>query len=231
MPTAGALKWDQIGEKKYEMGVSKGVLYKKDKTTGKWLGVAWNGLTSVSASPDGGDANDQYADNIKYGSIRGAESFGGSIEAFTSPKEFDSCDGSREVSKGITIGQQTREMFRLCYRSEQGNDELGNDYGYKIHIVYGCTCSPTERTHETINDNPDMETLSWDFDSTPIDVTGYKPTSEMTIDSTLFVSEAEKATLKKLEDILYGADANTEAGTSATIPECPDPDDLLALIA
>ena len=229
---AGALKWDQIGEKKYEMGVSQGVLYKYDKTAQKWLGVAWNGLTSVSASPDGGDANDQYADNIKYGSIRGAESYGGSIEAFTSPREFDSCDGSREVAKGISIGQQTREMFRLCYRSEQGNDELGNDYGYKIHIVYGCTCSPTERTHETINDNPDMETLSWDFDSTPIDVTGYKPTSEIVIDSTLFTTVAEKAVLKSIEDVLYGVDADSTANpaVTATTPECPDPDDLFKLI-
>lgn len=232
MANAGALKWDQVGEKKYEMGVSKGVLYKKDKTTGKWLGVAWNGLTSVSASPDGGDANDQYADNIKYGSIRGAESYGGSIEAFTSPKEFDSCDGTRSLEgiPGITVGQQPREMFRLCYRSEQGNDELGQEYGYKLHLIYGCTCSPTERTHETINDNPDMETLSWDFDSTPIDVTGYKPTSEITIDSTLFKTEADKAILKEIEDLLYGVDANTEAGTAATVAELPDPDDLFALI-
>ena len=227
----GALKWDQIGEKKYEMGVSKGVLYRKDKTSGKWIGVAWNGLTSVSASPDGGDANDQYADNIKYGSIRGAENYGGSIEAFTSPKEFDACDGSAEVMPGINIGQQPREMFRLCYRSEQGNDEDGQNYGYKLHLVYGCTCSPTERTHETINDNPDMETLSWDFDSTPIDVTGYKPTSEITIDSTLFKTEAEKATLKAIEDILYGTDADTTAGTAGTQPEMPDPDDLFDMIA
>ena len=226
-----ALKWDQIGEKKYEMGVSKGVLYKKDKTSGKWIGVAWNGLTSVSADPEGGDANDQYADNIKYGSIRGAENYGGTIEAFTSPKEFDSCDGSVEVMPGITIGQQPREMFRLCYRSEQGNDELGQNYGYKIHLIYGCTCSPTSRTHETINDNPDMESLSWDFDSTPIDVTGYKPASELTIDSTLFKTEAEKETLKAIEDILYGTDADTEAGKSATVAEMPDPDDLFELIA
>lgn len=222
------LKWDQIGEKKYEMGVSKGVLYRKDATKNKWVGVAWNGLTSVSASPDGGDANDQYADNIKYGSLRGAESYGGTIEAFTSPKEFDACDGSVTVSTGITIGQQPREMFRLCYRSEQGNDEDGPTYGYKLHLVYGCTCSPSERTHETINDNPDFETLSWDFDSTPIDVTGHKPTSELTIDSTLFTTENDKAVLKAIEGILYGTDGTN--GADGTEAYMPDPDDLLDMI-
>lgn len=228
--TAGALKWDQVGEKKYEMGVSKGVLYKYDTTDHKWYGVAWNGLTSVSASPDGGDANDQYADNIKYGSIRGAESYGGTIEAFTSPKEFDSCDGSQEIATGVSVGQQPRETFRLCYRSEQGNDEKGQNYGYKIHCIYGCTCSPTERTHETINDNPDMETLSWDFDSTPVDVTGFKPTSELIIDSTQFTGETALAKLKLLEDKLYGVDADQTHSVAAAKPEMPDPDDLLDLI-
>lgn len=234
------LKWDQVGEKKYEMGVSRGVLYKKDKTSGKWLGVAWNGLTSVSASPDGGDANDQYADNIKYGSIRGAESYGGSIEAFTSPKEFDSCDGTQAAVvgsgnnavtfPGITLGQQPREMFRLCYRSEQGNDVDGQNYGYKLHLVYGCTCSPTERTHETINDNPDMETLSWDFDSTPVDVTGFKPVSEITIDSTMFKTSTELATLKKIEEILYGTDGDGTEQNPGTTAEMPDPNELFALL-
>lgn len=216
------LKWDQLGEKKYENGVSHGVLYKYDATKKKWIGVAWNGLTSVSASPEGGDANDQYADNIKYGSLRGAESFGGTIEAFTSPKEFDACDGSATVATGVTIGQQPREMFRFSYRTEQGNDQKGVNYGYKIHCIYGCTCSPSERTYETINDNPDFMSLSWDFDSTPVDVTGHKPTSELTIDSTLFTTQADEAKLQLILDALYG--------TAQDDAYMPDPDDLLDLI-
>ena len=216
------LVWDNLGEKKYENGVSHGVLYTWDSTANKWLGVAWNGLTSVSASPEGGDANDQYADNIKYGSMRGAESFGGTIEAFTSPKEFDACDGSVEVITGVSVHQQTRKMFRFCYRSEQGNDQAGANYGYKIHLVYGCTCSPSERTYETINDNPDMMTLSWDFDSTPIDVTGHKPTSEITIDSTRFTTTEQQAKLALLEAALYG--------TENSAAYMPDPDDLIDLI-
>ena len=223
MATTYPLKWDQRGEKKYQNGISKGVLYKKDPTTGKWIGVAWNGLTAVTESPEGAEKNDQYADNIKYASLRSAETFGGTIEAFTYPEEFESCDGSASLGDGkITIGQQTREMFRLCYRSEQGNDEEGANYGYKLHLVYGCTCSPSEKNYETINDNPDLTSMSWEFDSTPMDVTGHKPTSLLVIDSTKFVTQAEQELLGDIEDILYGVQ-----GTPA---ELPDPDDIIALL-
>ena len=218
----GALKWDQTGEKKYENGVSKGVLYKKDATSNKWIGVAWNGLTTVTESPEGADKTDLWADNIKYASMRAAETFGGTIEAYTYPEEFESCDGSAELAAGIIIHQQKRETFRLCYRTEQGNDELGADYGYKIHLVYGCTCSPSERSYETINDSPDAITFSWEFDTVPVDVTGFKQTSLIVIDSTKFKTEAEKAKLAKIEKALYGS-ADTE-------PYMPDPDDILTIL-
>jgi len=224
------LKWDQTGEKKYENGVSRGVLYKKDETTGKWLGVSWSGLTSVSESPEGADKNDIYADNIKYASMRGAETFGGTIEAYTYPEEFETCDGSAELMTGIVIHQQKRETFRLCYRTEQGNDEKGAAFGYKIHLVYGCTCSPSERSYETINDSPDAITFSWDFDSTPVDVTGHNQTSLIVIDSTKFKTEAEKAKLKKLEDALYGTDPDDQGG-EGTAAYMPDPDKIVELLS
>ncbi len=228
-PTVHLLKWDQTGEKKYENGISKGVLYKKNKTTNKWEGVAWNGLTSVTESPEGAEKTDLYADNIKYASMRSAETFGGTIEAYTYPAEFETCDGSASFGEGkISVGQQPRETFRLCYRTEQGNDEDGANYGYKLHLVYGCTCSPSEKAYETINDSPDAITFSWEFDTTPVDVTGYKQTSLIVIDSTKFVTEAEKDKLKAIEDILYGTPG--EQGGADTPAELPDPDDILALL-
>ena len=229
MATTYPLKWDQTGEKKYENGISKGVLYKKDKTSGKWIGVAWNGLTSVTESPEGAEKTDLYADNIKYASMRSAETFGGTIEAYTYPAEFETCDGSASVAGGkVAIGQQSRETFRLCYRTEQGNDEDGANYGYKLHLVYGCTCSPSEKAYETINDSPDAITFSWEFDTTPVDVTGYKQTSLIVIDSTKFVTQDEKDALADIEAVLYGAAG--EAGAAATPAELPDPDDILALL-
>ena len=219
-----ALVWDDTGNKKYENGISKGVLYKKQVVNNKdvWVGVAWNGLTSVSESPEGADKNDLYADNIKYASMRGAETFGGTIEAYTYPDEFESCDGTASLAFGAVIGQQKREMFRLCYRTEQGNDVDGADYGYKIHLVYGCTCSPSERSYETINDSPDAITFSWEFDSTPVAVNGHKPTSLITIDSTKFTNAADKKKLKALEDALYGTDSED--------PYMPDPDDVVTIL-
>ena len=216
------LTWDGIGQKKYENGVSQGVLYRKNGTTpAKWIGVAWNGLTSVTESPEGADKTDLWADNIKYASMRAAETFGGTIEAYTYPPEFEACNGEAELGTGVVIGQQSREAFGLSYRTEQGNDETPN-FGYKLHLVYNCTCSPSERAYETINDSPDAITLSWEFDSTPVAVTGHKPTSVMTIDSTRFKTEEEKAKLKALEDILYGtADAD---------PYLPMPDEVLKLL-
>ena len=217
MPETKRLHWDGTGEKKYENGVSQGVLYKKDETSNKWLGYAWNGLTSISESPEGADKTDLWADNIKYASMRAAETFGGTIEAYTYPPEFESCNGEATLAAGAVIGQQAREVFRLCYRTEQGNDE-STTYGYKLHLVYGCTCSPSERSYETINDSPDAITLSWEFDSTPVNVEGFRPTSIITVDST----RASSAGLTALENALYG--------TENTDPYMPDPDEVVDLL-
>lgn len=224
MPITYPLTWDDTGKRKFENGISHGVLYKKDATSGKWLGVPWNGLTSVSESPEGGDPNDLWADNIKYATLRGVEKFGGTIEAYTYPVEFESCDGSASLETGIIVGQQPREAFRLCYRTEQGDDENPNR-GYKLHLVYGCTCSPSERSYETINDSPDAITFSWEFDTNPVNVTGHKATSLIVIDSTT----VDSAKLTKLENILYGKAAN--GGEAAVPAELPDPDDLIAALA
>ena len=224
------LHWDATGEKKYETGVSKGVLYKKDTTSGKWLGVAWNGLTGVTESPDGAEKTDLYADNIKYASMRSAETFGGTIEAYTYPPEFASCNGEASLGTGIVIGQQDREAFGFCYRTEQGNDE-NPAFGYKLHLVYNCTCSPSERAYETINDSPDAITLSWEFDSNGINVTGHKQTYVLTIDSTAFNTEVLKAKLALIEDALYGVAADTEAGIAEAKPYLPTPDEIAAIMA
>lgn len=214
------LSWDGQGEKKYESGVSKGVLYKKNgENPAKWVGVAWNGLTSITESPDGAEKTDLYADNIKYASMRSAETFGGTIEAYTYPVEFESCDGSASLGSGITIGQQARDAFGLCYRTEQGDDTDPNA-GYKLHLVYNCTCSPSEKAYETINDSPDAITFSWEFDSTPVSVTGHKATSLLVIDSLAFNTEPLKAKLTEIENMLYGTD-NAE-------PYLPSPDEIAA---
>lgn len=226
MPTTYSLKWDQSGEKKYESGVSHGVLYKKENaSSNKWVGVAWNGLTSVTESPEGADKNDLYADNIKYASLRAAETFGGTIEAYTYPPEFEACNGEASLSDGIVIGQQVREPFGLCYRTEQGNDTQGQNYGYKLHLVYNCTCSPSERAYETINDSPDAITFSWEFDSTPVDVDGHKPTSCIVIDSTKVTS----ANMEKLEAALYGVAAS--GNDPAVDPYLPSPAQILEILA
>lgn len=221
-----ALEWDGQGQKQYEMGVSHGVLYKYDTTTQKWLGVAWNGLTSVTESPDGAEETELWADNIKYGSLRSAEKFGGSIEAYTYPDEFEGCDGLRSPVKGMTIGQQKRESFCLSYRTEIGND-LDPEAGYRLHLVYGATCSPSEKSYETINDSPDAITFSWDFDTTPIPVTGYKHTSHVCFDSTDFTTSAEIEKLEALEQILYGTPAGD--GVAEVPAELPLPDDIIEM--
>ena len=200
------LIWDATGMKQYELGVSKGVLFKYDSTAKKWKGVAWSGLISVTESPEGADETELWADNIKYGSLRSAEKFGGSIEAYTYPEEFEGCDGMARPVKGMTLGQQKREVFCLCYRTEIGNDQDA-EAGYRLHIVYNATCSPSEKQYETINDSPDAITFSWDFETTPINVTGYKPTSHISFDSTDFTTEAEKAKLTSLEEKLYGSES------------------------
>lgn len=229
---AGKLHWDGQGEKKYEAGVSQGVLYRYDSTTQKWLGVAWNGLTGVTESPDGAEKTDLYADNIKYASMRSAETFGGTIEAYTYPPEFAACNGEASLADGITIGQQPREAFCFCYRTEQGSDANPN-LGYKLHLVYNCTCSPSERAYETINDSPDAITMSWEFDATPVAVTGKKPTADLVIDSTAFNTTTLQNKLKAIEAALFGVDADSTANPAvvAAVPYMLFPDDIADIMS
>lgn len=198
------LLWDQVGEKTYETGTKQGVLYLQASNGTYTNGVAWNGLTSVSESPDGGDANDIYADDIKYLVLRGVENFGGTIEAYTYPPEFEECDGSATLLAGVNIGQQPRKTFGFSYVSTIGNDTELDSHGYKIHLIYGASASPSERSYETINDSPEPIQFSWEFTTVPVAVTGHKATSLLTIDSTKFKTEAQKAKLTAFEDILYG---------------------------
>lgn len=205
------LTWDQTGEKLYETGVQKGVLYPMDGAVyGK--GVAWNGLTAVNETPSGAESTKLYADDIKYLDIRSAEEFGATIEAYSSPEEFDACDGTAELAGGVNIGQQNRKGFGFCYRSTIGNDTEYNNYGYKIHIIYGLTASPSERSYSTVNDSPEAATLSWEVSSTPVNVAGFKPTSIVTINSKKINAEA----LKEIEDALYGT---VEAEPKILLPD------------
>lgn len=220
------LIWDQSGERAFENGVDHGVLYPMNANGTYGTGVVWNGLTSVSESPEGGDANDLWADNIKYATLRGTEDINLTIEAYTYPDEFAECDGSAEPVSGLKLSQQTRKGFGLCYRTNMGNDQA-SEAGYKLHLVYGCTCSPSEKSYETINDSPDAITFSWEVSTTPIPVTGYKPTALIVIDSTKFPPTIDNgvttpnAKLKALEDKLYGTD--TSGNTEGTSPTLPDP--------
>lgn len=196
------LVFDELGKRFYETGVSNAVLYPQADDGSYPKGVAWNGITAANESPSGAESNDQYADNMVYLSLTGAEKFEGTIEAFSSPAEFDECDGMKEISKGLTVSQQTRKPFGFAYKSILGNDIKGNDYGYKLHIWYGCKAAPSERSHSTVNDSPEPQNPSWTVSSTPIAVPGAKPSSVLTFNST--TTPAEK--LKKIEDILYGTD-------------------------
>ena len=219
------LVWDKTGERYYETGVKNGVLYVVDNTGNYGKGVAWNGLTKVTESPSGAEATPLYADNIKYLNLMSAEEFGFTIEAYTYPDEFAACDGSSEIATGITIGQQSRKTFGFCYRTENGNDTLGTDYGYKIHIVYGATASPSSKDYQTINDSPEAISLSWEVKTTPVEVTTEidgnkpKPTATLIIDST----KVDKTKLKSIEDKLYG--------TEAEEPTLLLPDEIVALLA
>ena len=208
-PTYTPLVWDQEGQHFYETGVSNGVLWVWDPTlnsnAGGWKdGVAWNGLTNVSEKPSGAEATALYADNIKYLNLLSAEEFACTIEAYTYPDEFAECDGSVSLTTGVTIGQQKRQKFCFSYQTKIGNDTDGNDKGYKIHIVYGCFAAPTEKGYSTINDSPEAITFSWEVSTTPIEVSGYKPTAILTIDSTKVAEE--KMTLVK--NALYGSSTN-----------------------
>lgn len=210
--------WDAVGEHTFETGVRNGVLYLKDVEGAYNTGVAWNGLTSVSESPEGAEATDLYADDIKYLTLMSAENFKATIEAYTYPVEFEECDGSATIAKGVVIGQQSRKPFGLCYRTAIGNDTDGNEHGYKLHIVYGCQASPSEKQYSTINDSPEAITFSWEVNTTPVNVTGKKPTATLIIDST----KADKAKLTALEDILYGSESAE--------PRLPLPDEIATLM-
>ena len=213
------LTWDNTGERIFETGVKQGVLY-PIQIDGKYTkGVAWNGLTAVTESPSGAEATALYADDIKYLNLLSNEEFGATIEAYTYPDEFAECDGSAELATGVMIGQQKRKIFGLCYRTTIGNDVEGNDYGYKLHLVYGCLAAPSEKGYSTINDNPDAITFSWEVSTTPVNVEGFKPTSQITIDST----KADPTKLAALEVVLYGGEA-TEA-------RLPLPDEVATLMS
>ena len=210
--------WDAIGEHIFETGVRNGVLYLKDETGAYNTGVAWNGLTSVSESPEGAEPTDLYADDVKYLTLMSAENFKATIEAYTYPVEFEECDGSATIAKGVVIGQQSRKPFGLCYRTAIGNDTDGNEHGYKLHIVYGCQASPSEKQYSTINDSPEAITFSWEVNTTPVNVNGKKPTATLIIDST----KADKAKLTALEAILYGSEQSE--------PRLPLPDEIATLM-
>ena len=210
------IEWDKTGERLYETGVKNGVLYVQvDGAYPK--GVAWNGLTAVTESPSGAEATPLYADDIKYLNLLSAEEFGATIEAYTYPDEFAECDGSASLATGVMIGQQARKTFGLCYRTTIGNDTDGNDHGYKLHIIYGALAAPSEKAYATINDSPEAITFSWEVTTTPVNVTGAKPTASITIDST----KATPEKLTALEKILYG-DAEVEA-------RLPLPDEIKTL--
>ena len=196
------ITWDKSGERYYETGVKRGVLYVMDKGA-YGNGVAWNGLTAVTESPSGAEASPMYADDIKYLNLYSAEEFAATVEAYTYPDEFAECDGSAEIAPGVTIGQQKRKTFGMCYTTVLGNDTDGNDYGYKIHIIYGANAAPSEKAYATINDSPEAITFSWELSTTPVEVAGHKPTASLTIDSTKTTPEKMKA----IEDILYGTES------------------------
>lgn len=212
------LVWDKTGERFYETGVRQGVLY--PMADGAYTkGVAWNGLTAVTESPSGAESTALYADDIKYLNLRSTEEFGATIEAYTYPKEFEECDGSAELAAGVTIGQQPRKSFGLSYRTALGNDVENENHGYKLHLIYGATASPSEKAYATINDSPEAITFSWEVTTVPVNVDGFKPTASLTIDST----KIDPAKLTALEDILYGK-GETEA-------RLPLPDEIATLMA
>ena len=213
------LVWDKTGERLYETGVKMGVLYPQETTGNYPKGVAWNGLTAVTESPSGAEATPLYADDIKYLNHMSVEELGATIEAYTYPDEFAECDGSASLTDGVTIGQQKRKAFGLCYRTIIGNDTNGEDHGYKLHIIYGALASPSEKAYATVNDSPEAITFSWEVKSTPVNVTGFQPTSVIIVDSTKVSANG----LKALEDALYG--------TSEKAARLPLPDEVKTLLS
>ena len=221
------LKWDETGKRFYETGVRNGVLYVRDDTGAYPAGVPWNGLTSVTESPSGAEPTPLYADDAKYLTLMSAEEFGASIEAYTYPDEFAACDGSASIGTGVTIGQQSRKTFGLCYRTTVGNDIEGEAFGYKLHIIYGALASPSEKAYQTINDSPEAITFSWEVSTTPVAVTGFKPTASLVIDST----KVAEAKMTALEEILYGKDATTDPVAAAVAARLPLPDEIMTILA
>lgn len=213
------LVWDATGSRLYETGTKMGVLYPLNASGVYTPGVAWNGLSAVTESPSGADPNAIWADDIKYLELRGAEEFGGTIEAYTYPDEWAKCDGSAEITTGVMIGQQVRSPFGLCYRTVLGNDVKRDDYGYKLHLIYNATASPSEKSYQTINDSPEAISFSWEYTTTPVEVAGYKPASQITIDST----KVDHEKLAALEAILYGGDE--------TDPRLPLPSEVITLLS
>lgn len=221
-----ALVWDKTGERRIETGVDHCALYVYDpstKTYGK--GVAWNGITAISEKPEGAEATDLYADNILYLSLLSAEKLKGTIEAYTYPDEFEACDGSATLTKGVKIGQQDRVAFGLVYRTKIGDDVAGQDRGYKLHVLYGCKASPSEKGYKTVNDSPEAISFSWEISTTPVNVDGAKPTSLLTISSL----DVDPGKLKSLETKLFGADA--QGGQQAAEPKLLLPDEIKAHFA
>lgn len=213
------LEWDKTGERFYETGTDRGVLYPTADGGEYGNGVPWNGLTAVTESPSGAEATALYADNTKYLSLMSVEEFGATLEAYTYPDEFAECDGSASIAKGVVIGQQERKSFGLSYRTKVGNDIEGDDLGYKIHIIYGVKASPSEKSYATINDSPEAVTFSWELTTTPVNVAGFKPTASITIDST----KANPTDLASLETILYGDESNE--------PRLPLPDEIATIMS
>ena len=221
------LVWDKTGEHFYETGIKNGVLYPMSESGTYPKGVAWNGLTAITESPSGAEATALYADDIKYLNLMSNEEFGATVEAYTYPDEFAECDGSASLTEGVYIGQQARKTFGLCYRTTLGNDAKGNDYGYKLHIIYGAMASPSEKAYSTINDSPDAITFSWELSTTPVAVANFKPTASLTIDST----KVDPEKLATLEEILYGKDGTGEDhSTGAVDPRLPLPDEIATLM-
>ena len=209
--------WDQMVDRKYETGVKKVALYPMTDGDTYGAGVPWNGITAVNESPEGGEPSPLYADDIKYLNLMSKEELKLTIEAYTYPDEFAECDGSAEIVKGVQIGQQDHKLFGLCYRTILGNAVEGENYGYKLHLVYNCQAAPSEKEHATVNDSPEAGTFSWSVSTTPIEIPGFKPSASITIDST----KVDASKLKQLEDVLYG--------TESADPKLPTPEEIVEI--
>ena len=198
------LIWDEVGQRFFETGVKNGVLYVQEDDGSYKNGVVWNGLTAVTESPSGAEETPLYADDVKYLTLRSAEEFGATVEAYTYPEEFEQCDGSASIANGVTIGQQARRAFGLCYRTSVGNDIQGQNFSYKLHLIYGCTVAPSEKSYSTINDNPEAITFSWELSTVPVPVDGFSPTASLVIDA----SKVDEGKMQQLEDALFGNESS-----------------------